>query len=743
MEIYIKRDDGQFGPFTPKQIEECLESGALIETDIAWHAALPDWVPVTEVLDTLESAPAQAPAESVPAKVAKSGGSKKLLIAGVAAVLVLGAAAAVLVPKFFNDGEDGNAKPPKKEVVANTKTNTPPKNSSDTTIETVPVPGGTTFTPPPQPSGPSTTTFTDVTQHLDAGGTYYSYVSREGGVDAVKLVVDLIGPMLESQGVDELKPVITLLRNIYNESGIKEISGVGASSYRMESGIMRNAVMVHHRVGKDTGLLWKLMGGPAHDLDGLKLMPANTALALHGDLDLATAWDWLKAFIAKQDPSFVEDFTEAMADIEQNLPLEKMMQSFGGEVCVSLVVNPKLTVDLPISNSPVVTYDSNGTIHFKEKTIDVPQFGFVVALKVKDSMIYDLITEQGFSQGVNQEQMNGVTMWVQTEANTRIPGFFRPPGVKAPAEPANVPMLSPTFMQSSGYLILTTHKNLATEILAVQAGQSEGLRGTKAFKQVTDGLALKGNHLIYLSPVVRQTMMKLAGESIAMQQSFQDPKMREAMTNLVNYAGNLIAHQVVLAKRLPEGLLVDNRTTGLDIPSLQTGAGQVAASGILASLLLPKLVKAKARANSMKSANNARQLMSGLRSFATDNDGNLPEANRWCDAILSDMGTGQSFQSPQLPPGRPEPDGKRSDYALNIAAAGKNLNELAPDTVLVFECPLGWNGSGGLSDIQFHRLKPWGSYDQLQSIAVTLVDGSVHQATFAELEKFNWTGQRR
>ncbi len=92
MDIYIKRDDGQFGPFSPEQIEECLASGALIETDIAWHAALPDWVPVTEVLGTLESASAQEPAEPVPAKVAKSGGSKKLLIAGVAAVVVLGGA---------------------------------------------------------------------------------------------------------------------------------------------------------------------------------------------------------------------------------------------------------------------------------------------------------------------------------------------------------------------------------------------------------------------------------------------------------------------------------------------------------------------------------------------------------------------------------------------------------------------------------------------------------------------------
>ena len=45
MEIYIKRGEEQFGPFTPEQVEESLQNGSLIESDIAWHEALPDWVP--------------------------------------------------------------------------------------------------------------------------------------------------------------------------------------------------------------------------------------------------------------------------------------------------------------------------------------------------------------------------------------------------------------------------------------------------------------------------------------------------------------------------------------------------------------------------------------------------------------------------------------------------------------------------------------------------------------------------
>jgi hypothetical protein len=85
---------------------------------------------------------------------------------------------------------------------------------------------------------------------------------------------------------------------------------------------------------------------------------------------------------------------------------------------------------------------------------------------------------------------------------------------------------------------------------------------------------------------------------------------------------------------------------------------------------------------------------------------------------------------------------KFSSYALNAAVAGKNLNELAPDTVLVFECPVGWNGTGGLADINLALARP-GNYRNLSTVAVTMVDGSSRQVTFGELGRFNWTGQRR
>ena len=37
---------------------------------------------------------------------------------------------------------------------------------------------------------------------------------------------------------------------------------------------------------------------------------------------------------------------------------------------------------------------------------------------------------------------------------------------------------------------------------------------------------------------------------------------------------------------------------------------------------------------------------------------------------------------------------KVSSYAFNKALSGKNIDEVNPNTVMIFETDLGWNGSG-------------------------------------------------
>ena len=58
--------------------------------------------------------------------------------------------------------------------------------------------------------------------------------------------------------------------------------------------------------------------------------------------------------------------------------------------------------------------------------------------------------------------------------------------------------------------------------------------------------------------------------------------------------------------------------------------------------------------------------------------------------------------------------------AFNAALAGKSLFEIDPNVVLVFECNLGWNGTGGLADLR-KKVQP----DQWNIITL---DGASFQA---------------
>jgi hypothetical protein len=66
-----------------------------------------------------------------------------------------------------------------------------------------------------------------------------------------------------------------------------------------------------------------------------------------------------------------------------------------------------------------------------------------------------------------------------------------------------------------------------------------------------------------------------------------------------NSATSSFKGQLTVVKILPEGYLVNNHTTGSGLGSMLI-AGSIAPVGILASMLLPALAKAKQRANTIK-----------------------------------------------------------------------------------------------------------------------------------------------
>lgn len=90
-----------------------------------------------------------------------------------------------------------------------------------------------------------------------------------------------------------------------------------------------------------------------------------------------------------------------------------------------------------------------------------------------------------------------------------------------------------------------------------------------------------------------------------------------------------------------------------------------------------------------------------IEDYCAKNNGSFPEVSRWCDSLVSEskewprIGK-KTFQCPDVQEGL-------SGYAINKKLEGKKLNEITPNTVILFEAVPGWNQNGGQELIRFNK----------------------------------------
>src|SRR5262249_11442647 len=160
--------------------------------------------------------------------------------------------------------------------------------------------------------------FQEVTSHLDPGGDLYVYLSTEEwlkGLSAqVNQIRDVVNAVPNTSAADKQNQALIfgLLANLVKHSGVEEISGFGMSSVAMEKGLYQTKAMLHHYRGNNTGYLWSMFGSRAHALDGLDLLPNNTAFAWFSDLDLPLFWSFLNKEI---EQSGIPDARQMMQGI--------------------------------------------------------------------------------------------------------------------------------------------------------------------------------------------------------------------------------------------------------------------------------------------------------------------------------------------------------------------------------------------------------------------------------------------
>ncbi len=105
---------------------------------------------------------------------------------------------------------------------------------------------------------------------------------------------------------------------------------------------------------------------------------------------------------------------------------------------------------------------------------------------------------------------------------------------------------------------------------------------------------------------------------------------------------------------------------------------------------------------------NIRQLASEINKYRDGNEGRFPQAERWCDVLLEQMGADPSRRGLAAADESlfkcPLQKGARCSYSLNkfAAEAGADIPE---DMVLLFESGPGWNQVGGpeLLTTEYHK----------------------------------------
>jgi len=446
------------------------------------------------------------------------------------------------------------------------------------------------------------------------------------------------------------------------------------------------------------------------------MLPSDTVMAFQADLDLVTGFDWLRKFITDTaPPDVVAEFARGLAQMNQEVGFEDLFRSTDGEMGVFVTLNDNKRIPIPLP--PDAPQGLN---------LDIAEPAIAITLKVKDEQLMGFIMQMlknpELTDMLGQSKEGDVTLYTLT-----------PPELPLPID------LSPTLMKAGDYIVLTTSQKLAKDILAVKAGKNEGLAGATEFKQLAGKMDLKGNQLHFMSSRLGKEfgkLQKLVMSTAEEQVKAGDPaeqKMFEMMKKFSGMDGEP-AGQLAVMRVTPEGIVMESHSSGDAMGS--AGLLMVGGAGIAASMLLPALAKAKSKANSIKSANNAGSLIKSLIGYSLDHDDKLPEADKWCDAIIREAQTIKIYASPQDPVAVAQADSgqKVSSYAFNKALSGKDINQVDPETVMIFETDLGWNGSGGLKDaLEFLQF-----FDG-QSIAVGTADGAVRLVRSPdELRRMRW-----
>src|ERR1043166_5482930 len=422
--------------------------------------------------------------------------------------------------------------------------------------------------PPVAGASAEKNSFKEVTAHLDAGGSFYLYWSTEQMLNGLSGKITQLRqfatglPGMNSSDAQTVGKVVDFVSRLVRNSGLEDVSGFGASSIAREPGLYQSRFMLHHYKGKGSGYMWSLFGKAPHALEGADILPATTGLAGFSDVDFAGVWTLLQNEISKLEISEASHAIEQLPqgfELVTGIKFDQLLASLGGEYGVILTLDDAKKVPIPLGG---------------DQTLQIPEPGLVIVVKVKDNIIFDRIEKL---LGENPQMSQQIVKVDKDRLKMRtIP------------VPLPLPIiLRPTLARFGDYLILASTDLLVEEIVAVKSSKKPGWKSTDEFKKVSRGMPTQGNNFFFASSKFSQTLIDIQNQAIKSQKDIPSAQI-EWVKNFFGLGRPSFSYSV--GANTDEGWLT---VANANHDSNKAALAAVPIVGLMAAIAIPNFVKAR------------------------------------------------------------------------------------------------------------------------------------------------------
>ncbi len=352
-------------------------------------------------------------------------------------------------------------------------------------------------------------TFWQVTSRLDQGGEAFAYVHAEEISKAVQSILDSLMrnvAALPAERRPQAMQGLDMLDLMFKGYGLDEVSGLGFSSIAVKPGLHRVRVVVHHRPGRDKGLLWNIYGPSPRPLDEMALLPADTALAFVFDYDLFKMIEWASQLGPKiagkgaQGPSTEQAMAMMKAGLQAaGIDYDRLLKSYGGRLGFVLTLDPEKRVILPA----------------KDKPLSIPEPEIAMLMRVNDTYLFDTLKGK-----------------LPPQAQAK---FSEVGGVKKiafPSLPAPFPV-EPVIVQKGEWLLVASRPSLVEKIIDKRPPR---LAENDAFKEISYKIPRRGNGFTYASPILPRLVAQVMRENMA---AFQPQAALKKITSVLDRSKGL------------------------------------------------------------------------------------------------------------------------------------------------------------------------------------------------------------